>query len=814
MAGGWLALRASLPRLDGTLTLPGLRAEVTVARDGNGVPTVRGTDREDLARALGFLHAQDRFFQMDLLRRRSAGELAELFGPVALPLDREARRHRFRRLAGIVAGQRLDADEVRRLDAYVAGVNAGLGALGARPWEYGLLRATPRPWTREDSVLVVYTMTLDLQGGDGRDERARLAVADVYGESVLRFLRPTVLERTAALDGSSQPAPPVPGPEDFRPRPEATVSHATPAVRRAPAFGGDNDGEGTNDDDTPPVPGSNSFALAGWRVAGSNGSGAALVANDPHLALAVPNIWYRVSLKRPDRTVTGVSLPGVPDVILGSNGDVAWGFTNSQVDSSDVVLVEPDPADPTARYRVPDGDGWERFEIARENIVVAGRAVPETLEILLTRWGPLLTPLPGAVGGRTLALRWTAHDPTAVNFALSELSEARTTDEALAVAHRAGLPAQNFLVGDRAGSIAWTIIGQIPRRVGAGFDGFLPRSWADGARGWNGFLAPDEVPMVRDPPDGQLWTANNRVLGGEALARLGDGDYDDPARAAQIRDRLTTLATDRVATPADLLAVQLDDESRFLFRWRDLLLDVLTDEVVRDEPTTLGELRRLVRAWHGHAAADEAGHRLVREFRRTVLEAVMRPIYEPVWQRDPAAKLAGYGPGVEQPLWGILSAQPRPAHLLPPSAPSWNALLLAAARETANLGQKNQTSSSSSSRSLAECTWGRVNVLRMRHPLSVALPAVVGRRWLDMPAQELPGDGKMPRVQTPTFGASMRMVVAPGREAEGIFHQPGGASGHPLSPFYRAGHDDWVAGRPTPFLPGETRHRLTLRPNG
>ena len=517
-----------------------------------------------------------------------------------------------------------------------------------------------------------------------------------------------------------------------------------------------------------------------------------------HLPLAVPNIWYRASLTVAGRTVTGVTLPGILGIIVGSNGDVAWGFTNSHIDTSDVVIVEPDPADPT-RYRVPDGDGWEKFEVVRETISVAGRA-PETIEIVSTRWGPLLTKRD--TGGRMLALHWVAYDPKAINLHLSDMMEAHSVDEAIAVAHGTGIPAQNFLVGDRFGHVAWTIIGRVPRRLGS--DGLLPQSWADGSRRWDDFLSPSEVPVARDPPNGQIWTANNRVLGGEALALLG-GDYDDPTRAAQIRDRLTAL-TGRAVVPNDLLAVQLDDESLFLRRWRDLLLSTLTDEAVRDSPT-LTELRHIVKEWHGHAAIGEAGHRLVREFRRVVTEMVLNPIYEPVRQREPSLHISRTKfPSSEQPLWSILTA--RPAHLLPSSVSSWDALLLRAANLTAEMAGREP-----GGLALRDCTWGRVNTLKMHHPLSGGLPSWLGR-WLDMAAQALPGDSNMPRVQTPDFGASMRMVVSPGREPEGIFHQPGGASGNPLSPFYRAGHDDWAAGRATPFLAGEKKHRLALHPLG
>ena len=791
LLAGWWTLHASMAQLGGDRRLAGLNAEVIVERDANGIPTIRARTNEDLARTLGYLHAQDRFFEMDLLRRQGAGELAELFGTTALPMDRKARRNRFRRLASATLA-RSSAADLRQLDAYVAGVNAGLDALAVRPWEYLALRSRPRPWTREDSLLVMDAMTINLQGGAAAAQRTHLAVMDAYGPAVLAFLSPRELARTSALDGSSAPAPPVPDAADFRPRQAAVAAASGASMSTDSPEGNDLARQlaGWFHGPADAMDGSNNFALAGSRVAG----GGALVANDMHLGLAVPTVWYRVAMRSPARSFTGVSLPGVPTPIVGSNGAIAWGFTDAYIGSSDVVIVETDPADPT-RYRVPDGSGWEKLAFDSETIAVSGHS-PEILRIASTRWGPLLTE-PGAPG-RMLALHWVAYDPGSANLLLSDMADAHSVDEAVSISREVGIPTENMIVGDSAGNIAWTLIGEVPRRVG--FDGFLPVSWADGSKRWDGYLAPEETPTVRNPPDGQLWSANNRVVGGDALARVGDGGYDDPALAAQIRDRLSALAG-RLATPRDLLAIQLDDESRFLAPWRDLLLRVVSEEAVRQHPE-LAELRRLVSIWNGDAAIDECGHRLVRDFRTRVAKEVLDPIYAPVRALYPQAE-----PGTrsEQPLWSILEA--RPAYLLPDSEKSWDALLLDAATLTARTAQLE----AGGSEPLRDCTWGELNMLAMRHPLSAAFPGWLSAR-LDMRAQPMPGDIHMPRVQGPTFGASERMVVSPGREGEGIFHQPGGASGHPLSAFYRAGHDDWVYGRATPFLPGEAKYRLTLRP--
>ena len=385
---GYFLMRASLPPLAGQRRLSGLSAEVSVERDGNGIPTVRAANREDLFRTLGFLHGQERFFQMDLMRRQAAGELSELFGPAALSIDRKQRRNRFRHHVPAIL-TRFKHDELSVLDAYVAGVNSGLADLHTRPWEYLVLRKMPRPWTREDTVLVIDAMAISLQDPTDGDERSRAAILDTYGETALAFLKPPLLEGSAALDGSAPPAPPVPDAAQMTAHPlppgfEPPAPVAFEPVGRRSAV------------DDAPRPGSNSFALAGSRSAG----GGALVANDMHLGLSVPHIWYRASLALPGRTGTGTTLPGVPALATGSNGDIAWGFTDAYIDNCDLVVIETDPANPT-RYRVPDGDGWEKIENVRETIMVAGGPA-QTLEIPTTRWGPFLGNLRDAAGHHAL----------------------------------------------------------------------------------------------------------------------------------------------------------------------------------------------------------------------------------------------------------------------------------------------------------------------------------------------------------------------------------------------------------------------------
>ncbi len=535
-------------------------------------------------------------------------------------------------------------------------------------------------------------------------------------------------------------------------------------------------------------PGSNSFALSGAHTA----TGASLLANDPHLDLNIPNLWYRSSLEWTEPAachLIGVTLPGLPFVVIGSNRHIAWGLTDAYADTGDLVSIDVNVIDHSL-YRVPGRTEPVEIEKRREVIRVKG-SDPVTVEIPWTIWGPIVA----ADGqGRPLALHWTAHDPAATNFEFQALESAQNVAEALAIAHRAGMPAHNFVVADSAGNIAWTIIGRLPKRVG--FDGRLPTSWSYSDRRWDGFLPPDDVPAVISPASGRVWTANNRAVGGANLALLGDGGYATPPRAAQIRDDLAPLEK---AGPRDLLNIQLDDRALFLERWQKLLLAVLTPEVMAQKPAR-AELRRLAEHWGAVASVDSAGYRLVRSFRAHTTDLALVPIFASCVEAMPAFDPSRFHS--EDAVWAML--REKPVHLLNPKYASWDALLLAAVDATiADVDQQGL--------SLARATWGQRNTSRIMHPFGRMLPAWLGG-WLNMPADKLAGDVNMPRIQTPNFGQSMRYAVSPGHEDEGLFQMSGGQSGHPLSPYYRAGHEAWVQGKPGPLLPGAAVHTLTLTP--
>jgi len=764
---GWLLLRGSVPTLDGTISLPGLSAPVSIQRDHLGVVTVDAANEIDAMRALGYVHAQERFFEMDLMRRSAAGELAELFGSIAVKTDRQHRLHRMRARATqdlpTIAGGKLDL-----LDAYTDGVNAGLHALKVRPWPYLLLRKQPRPWQPADTPLVGYAMYFDLQDASNKRALALLRMQQVL---------PAPLYALLTRDGTAWDAPLV-----GQPRGDATLPGADAVDLRALPMPG-----------TPRaladavVPsreiGSNNLAVSGALTR----DGRAIVADDMHLGLRVPNIWFRARLRYADRAapggkvdVSGFTLPGLPLVVVGSNGHVAWGFTNSYVATANWAPAPPCPAvakGPPCRSAAT---------VVHERIIVAG-ADPVDLPI---RQSIGATPVPANetdARGALLADYWAAHTRGAVNLALDDMARAGTLDEAIEASAKARIPTQNMLVVDTSGRAAWTLLGGVPDR---------PRSCqADAhARQCIDWSLKDKPASDGRIESRRLWTANNRVVDAETLAEVGDGGYALGARARQIRDDLAGKA---VFTERDLLAIQLDDRALFLRRWWTLLQDT----AVRARSPALGALASSAATWDGRAGTNSVSYRLVRAWRTAVNARLIDGL------TAPAQAALGEGfvmpdlPQFEGVAWPLVTQ--RPANLLPRRFASWDALLEDAAQQVrGDLSPQGP---------LSQRTWGEQNTARICHPLSMALPAFA-RRWLCMPSDPLPGDTNMPRVAGPDFGASERMVVSPGHEIDGFIHMPGGQSGNPLSPYWGAGHEDWVHGRATPFLPGKAEHTLRFVP--
>jgi penicillin G amidase len=766
-------LHGSLPPLDGADSLDGLRGEVTLERDVRGRATVRASSRDDLAFGLGYLHGQDRFFQMDLLRRIGSGTLAELIGPAGIGADQGARRHD---LAGTAEGAHAvaDAREQALLEAYARGVNAGLASLKTRPWEYLLLRQTPMPWRAVDSFHVVLAMFRDLHDETNRYEQALDLASRALHPAVFALLTMTPGPWEAPIEGEAGRWP------------TAFIPRSGPG-RSTGSAGSDDDVDGPADTPESVIPGSNAFAVGGSHTA----DGRALLANDMHLALGVPPTWYAVRLQRTGDVpldAVGVTLPGAPALVAGSNGHVAWGLTNSEGDWLDHVVLDPDPRDPL-RYRTPEG--WRTLERRIESIAVAG-GDRVTLEIWQSIWGPVVGEDPD---GRPLALRWVAQEPEALNLCLVEMMEQKTARQALDLAPRCGVPAQNLLVADSRGEVGWTILGRVPRRQG--LDGPRPRSWADGKTGWSGWLAPEEVPRIGPDREARLWTANARVVDLDAQRLLGAGRYDLGARARRIRDRL--FERDTFDEPA-LFDIQLDTRAELMALWYNRLRALIEERPPSPERESL---LGLLADWTGKADVDSVAYRLAREWRSEVTGQVLRALDEPL---RPLARKAGTDAGIadmprtEMAVWAIL--RDRPAWV-PAGYRDWPDLEAASLRRVLNRW--------GDAKDWPEKTWGARSRTAITHPLSPLFPDWLRAR-LDMPARAVPGDTHVPRVAMPAFGASQRMVVAPGAEVRGILHLPGGANAHPFSSARQGDYAEWVAGEAVPLRPGPAVHRRVLGP--
>ena len=786
LAVAHLVLRASLPTIDGEVHHLGVGSPVTVDRDELGVPTIEAANRVDLAYGTGFVHGQDRFFEMDLSRRLAAGELSEVFGAVAVEQDKKARLFRFRQVAR-QALQQGTPEQRAVLEAYARGVNAGLSSLRSRPWEYWLFRSVPAQWRPEDTILVSHAMWWDLQYSALQREILRQQInshmrgpeCEAGWKCSLTFLYPVGTEWDApnaavglvnagpvggvagAPNGAGGAAGAIPPPDILNVR-GASATKGVPAAF-VPSGGPWDRGIGSNN----------------WAVAGRlTTTGAALIANDMHLRARVPAVWYRARMRikgtdaQPAVDLNGVTLPGAPLLVAGSNGHIAWGFTNSYGNWSHVEKAACASATAVQQEEIRvHGLPSIQFPVRSGPAGVLYQAEPDKQACWF--------------------VSWLAQQPAATNMSLMALERTTSVAQALAVAPTLGIPHQNFVVGDREGHIAWTIAGRVPADSGA--------TRAVGNSTWT---TAETHPRILDPEVGRIWTANARATDdyGQQTVIAGidasvGADYDLGARAHQIRDDL--LAIKGPAAPADMLRIQLDDRAGFLQRWRTMLIELLDADAITNHPER-AQFRTLVSDWNARASVDSVGYRLVRAFHEQTLKSVWEMV------------LGGLGitPGeevtapsqFEAALWRLVNE--RPMHMLASNYGDWREFLLAQADAT--IADLKTTCPQ-----LAGCTWGSRNPVHIRHPLSRSLPFLSA--LLDMPQVELPGDHDMPRVQDGPIGASERFAVSPGHEDQGYIHIPGGQSGHPLSPYYRAGFMDWAHGTPVPFLPGASQHRLTLQ---
>jgi penicillin amidase len=376
-----------------------------------------------------------------------------------------------------------------------------------------------------------------------------------------------------------------------------------------------------------------------------------------------------------------------------------------------------------------------------------------------------------------------------------KLETTDTVEQALALAPTIGIPPQNLVVADAHGNIGWSIAGSvIPVRVG--FDPSAPADWSKPGTGWVGYATPAQDPRIENPAGSRIWTANQRIVSGDALNLIGNGGYDLGARARQVRDDLQAR---NHFDAQEMLDIQLDNRALFLARWQKLLLGVLDES--HDPKITA--LKPFVQNWQARAATGSVGYRIVRLFREKTRENVLAPFTARATKKWDDFKWPTPQVG-EYAVWTLVTQ--KPAWLLDPKYKDWNALLADSAKQVTD-------ELAALPGPLADKTWGQYNTAKIDNPLSVALPGWL-RGFFDMPPDELAGDNNMPRVLHPAFGASMRMDVQPGNEAQGILEMPAGQSDNPLSPWFGKGHEAWVHGKPAPLLPGPAKYRLTLSPAG
>jgi penicillin G amidase len=764
-----LLLKSSLPQQKGHVVMPGLSASATIEYDRYGIPRISTQTRVDAYRLLGYASARDRLFQMDLLRRKMAGRLAEIIGSEGLDSDRWHRSLGFCAVASTIL-QTLPKDQRRVLEAYASGVNQGMAEYRVWPFEFLLLDYAPEPWRPEHSVLATLAMHSTL-AWRGQTERMTTVIEAAFPAPVRDFFLPTSDGYTAALLAEKPAVPSAALP----------VEALTQILRDRHDLAAD----ATLIHDDAPKKGSNAWVVAPAKSA----DGRALLANDMHLELNVPNIWYRAELLYGQVHLTGLSLPGLPLIISGSNRHIAWGFTASGADTSDLILLDVDPQQPQ-HYQTQQGS--DHFGTRDEIIPIRGGG-EQRLTVRTTPWGPVL---PRPLLGKAVAVRWTALDPSATNYDLLNLDRTTTTAQALAVLNRAGGPPLNAFVADAQGNIGWTMTGMIPLRHGS--DGLFAYRASAAAPAPMPYIPADRLPRRLNPPSGFVVSANQRMVDASYPYQLGLHDWRG-YRAYRIRQRLQTM--DHL-TERDLLALQLDTQTDFYRYYQQLALRVLAAAPEPEQPV-IRELRDHLRNWNGHADINSVGLGLLVEYRDVLMTAILAPYFERCRALDPTFEY--HWPYADRPLQQLIDAglpQLLPGHR---HYPDPNAQLLALLlRSRDNLLERYQVYH------LPSLNWGLINRTRIAHPLAAAIPWL-GRR-LNMPETGQPGCNECVRNFFWDGGASDRLVVAPGHEQDAILQMPTGQSGNPISADYASQHGNWLHGIASPLLAGPTVHRLIIEP--
>ena len=789
----WLVYRP-LPQLNGNVLLPGLQNEVTVARDSWGVPHIRASSVEDLAEAQGYVVAQDRLWQMDLLRRVARGQLSEILGKTTLPIDKDFRTLGFSRVAERELGL-MDKDSRAILEAYARGVNRFIEQHGQQlPLEFILLRYKPQPWQATDSLAITGYMYRTLTNTWG-EELDRATVEARVGPARAKEL----FSSEASMDHFVIGDPNVPNDGSQRTRVQTDQDDdddtESDTVIKASAGG---DTAGRFPDLTSALAtdvrdslldiqqeirhglGSNNWVVNGPHTA----TGKPLLANDTHLELNLPPIWYEVHVTAPEWNVKGFTLPGAPLVIIGHNDRIAWGFTNNGADVQDLYIETFNPAAPD-EYRVRGA--WTKAQVYDETIRIKD-APDEHWNVMVTRHGPVMR----RDGDKGYALRWTATEPGGLANSYSGMGKARNWEEFRNAMKRVWGPAQNAVYADVDGNIGYVMAARVPIRKKG--HGEIPVPGDSDDYEWTGYLPFEQLPQALNPDSGLIVTANARVVGPSYKPYLTDR-WEEPYRTARICELLRDKAGLR---PEDMLKVQTDTYSYpHVF-----LADQLSAAALTSQPKD-DRARKLIQGlkdWNGIADADSPEVSFLEETRRAAIVLLLEPYLDKdtgmySWRRTAF-------------LQKILTE--RPAKWLPVGYKNYDELLAAAAdRAVAQLAQLSNKSR------IDDWAWKQFDALDMVHP--------IGRTgflkyFLSITNKPQSGTAYSPRAATKHHGPAMRFVANLANWDESIMLIPGGQSGQPGSAHYTDQFPYWYEGRPiyqgfSDIAEASSRkHTLTLKP--
>lgn len=836
VAFGTVTVRKPLPEVDASVQIEGLDGEVTVQRDARGVPQITASTAEDLFRAQGYVQAQDRFFEMDYRRHVTAGRLAELVGdvPAAIEADKVTRTFGWRR----VAQQELELltpETQSYLRAYADGVNAYLGSRSTDELavEYTVLGLTtriekPEPWDPVDSLAWLKAMAWDLRGNYDAELDRALAYSTVGDVDLVDELFPeyaaggngTVLEPGDLGAGSAGDAVATQA-ADVTPMPGggAVLDHALQSAREAldavPTLVGR--GEGT---------GSNSWVVAGEHTA----SGKPMLANDPHLRLSQPNVWAQVGLRceTVDDScpfdVAGFSFAGFPGVIIGHNGDLAWGLTNMGADVTD-FFIERVREDTYQR-----GEDWEALDFRTETIRVAG-STPIDITVRSTAHGPIVsdvledlgavTDSPTATGTElgtyAVSLAWTALQPGRTADAVFAFDTARSADDIRAAAELFEVPAQNIVFATADGHIGYQAPGRVPVRARVAgspvpSDGSWPRDGRDPAYDWQGWVPADQMPRALDPDSGVIVAANQAVLPDGAGPFL-TSDWDYGFRSERIGALLQQqVDSGRKLTVEDMNTVQQDDWSAYA----QVLLPALLAVDIEDDYDAAGQ--ELLADWDGHMDADSPAAAYFAAVWRNLLQATF-------WDDLPEEMRPDGG---SRWLVVVRTMLERPDDRFWDDRSTLNVVESRDEILTQALVSARRDLTVEMSKDPSDWNWGDLHTLRLEHPVlgGSSVPAPV--RALVNPAPvQMSGTSSVVNATgwdagtgsfAVTTGPSMRMVVDMGDLDASTWVTGTGTSGHPASKHYDDQLETWASGGtfPFPFTADAVREatvdELTLRP--